>query len=155
MIAVKKHFTEVARSANTGATLPLGRGCKREKPQKHMDGAVHTVAEVTVALHQVGPELLETYLERADLKHEMSLMELKMMKRFSLTKVAEIPKTMRQLSSGDATKADKAWYEAFNETREALSDNMADIKALQRKSGFPAVAFVTFESWETACNVSK
>ena len=80
IVAIKKHFTEVARISNNGSVMPRGRGCKHEKPLRRPKGAINTVSEVTVALHEVGPELLEKFLERNDLKHEMNVMELKMMR---------------------------------------------------------------------------
>ena len=62
---------------------------------------------------------------------------------------------MAELASDKASKADKAWYEAFTDAKDALNDNLQEIRDLQRQSGFPAVAFVTFDSWETAQNVRR
>ena len=50
---------------------------------------------------------------------------------------------------------EKSWVQAFQEGKKELVENMVEIKALQKQSGFPAVAFVTFESWETAQNVRR
>ena len=56
LVTIKNHFEEIARIANSGSVLPRQRNCKREKPMRF---GTAVVAEVTVALSEVGPQLLE------------------------------------------------------------------------------------------------
>ena len=151
-VAIQKHFNLVARNANVGGVMPRGRDCKRYKP---MRGGQSIVAEVTVALHEVGPMLLEEFLSRTEMKADLNRLELEMMREFDIQSVLEIPRALKKMAADDAPKAEKAHSDAIIDKKEELSENLRTIAELQKKSGYPAVAFVTFESWETAQNVTK
>ena len=95
IVAIKKHFEGVAQMANAGSVLPRKRNCQRENGMRPPDGYNSIVAEVSVALHEVGPALLLNFLARTKMQAELHKTELKMMRDFNISSVMEIPKMMR------------------------------------------------------------
>ena len=64
-----------------------------------MRNGTSVVAEVTVALQEVGPQLLEEFLARSEMKSDMHRIELQLMKQFDINTILDIPKVLKRIAN--------------------------------------------------------
>lgn len=96
-----------------------------------MRNGTSVVAEVTVALQEVGPQLLEEFLARSEMKSDMHRIELQLMKQFDINTILDIPKVLKRIATTDASKSEKKIVALFEQKREELAENRKAVRDMQ------------------------